>query len=183
MNTIKPLIFLIPVITFLIIIILYFNLLKKVQNKAVFTRFVLTLLILAFAFNFAWEIIQLPLYKDYAFDIRHVSFCALASLADVMMVLLIYFVFAKIYKSPFWIKGLTFEKALFITFTGGIGAALSEMRHLSKGDWSYSSYMPVVPIIHVGLSPLLQFMLLPLLIYFVSFSILSRFENNNKNKN
>lgn len=183
MNTVNPLIFLVPVIALLIIIILYFNFLKRVQNKTALTRLVIILSILAFSLNFAWEIIQLPLYQNNSFDLRHVSFCAVASLADVIMVLLIYFVLGKIYKSPFWIKDITFDKALFLIFTGGMGAVLSEMKHLSEADWSYSSSMPVVPLIHVGLSPLLQFMLLPLLIYYVSFSLLNQFVKCNGNKN
>jgi len=51
---------------------------------------------------------------------------------------------------------------------GGIGAVLAERRHLIAGSWNYSASMPVIPIAEAGLSPVIQFMLLPLLIFKLS---------------
>ena len=50
-----------------------------------------------------------------------------------------------------------------------VEAVLAELRHLSSGSWGYADSMPIIPIINVGISPVLQFMVLPLLIYFLSF--------------
>jgi hypothetical protein len=179
MNKLPPVIFLVPVIAFILVVVFYFILLKREANKAAFTRFVFLTTVLAFVLNFAWEIIQIPLYKSNVNDIQHISFCALASVADAIMVLLIYFGFALIYKNAFWIKNINIQRALLIIFTGGIGAILAEMRHLSEGDWAYTSSMPVIPLVNVGISPLFQFMLLPLLIYHVSFLLLKLSINNN----
>ena len=172
MNKLQPVVFLMPVIALILVVILYFILLKRVGNKAAFTRFVFITTILAFVLNFAWEIIQVPLYKNNVYDVRHISFCALATLADVIMVILIYFGFALVYKNAFWIKNINIRSALLLILTGGIGAILAEMRHLSKADWAYSSSMPIIPLVNAGISPVLQFMLLPILIYRVSLLIL-----------
>ena len=55
--------------------------------------------------------------------------------------------------------------------TGGIGAVAAEIRNLSAGSWAYSKSMPIIPFLNVGLSPVLQFMLLPAIIFYLGFKI------------
>lgn len=168
---VKPIIFLIPVIALTLVVLLFIYLLKKADDKVVFKRFVFTTLVLAFLLNFAWEVIQMPLFKDASFNIEHIAFCALASVADAIMVLLIYFCFALIYRNPLWVENLTLPRILLLMLVGAIGAIIAEMRHVSAGSWAYGKSMPIIPIVDVGLSPVLQFMLLPTLIYYLSFKI------------
>ena len=167
MNNIKPIIFLIPGIALLLVVWLFIYLLKKANDRKIFKRFVLSLLVLGFLFNYAWELIQMPLYKAAPFNFGHIAFCALASVADAIMVLLIYFGFALIYKDSFWIREMTAFRISLLMLVGGIGAVAAEMRHLSYGTWAYDSSMPILPVVHVGLSPVLQFMLLPFLIFYL----------------
>ncbi len=172
MNDIKPVIFLIPLIVLTIVCILYFILLKNATNKKTFKKFVFIMIVFAFLLNFAWELLQIPLYKNPVYDIKHIAFCALASLADVLMVLLLYFGLAFIFKDHFWIQHFKLTRVLLLVLIGGAGAVLSEMRHLSSGSWGYDNSMPLIPVVNVGISPLLQFMILPLLTCFLSFSCL-----------
>ena len=92
------------------------------------------------------------------------------------MVLLIYFVLAIVYKDPLWIKHLNLERTLMLVLVGGIGAILAEMRFLSQGDWAYAPSMPILPFVNAGLSPVLQFMLLPVLIYYVTSLLLKKWD-------
>ena len=172
MNDIKPIIFLVPLIVLILIIALYFYVIKKTDREA-FNKFICIMIFLAFLLNFAWELIQIPLYKNPAYDINHITFCALASLADVLMVLLLYFGLALIFKNPLWIKHLKLHQIALVVIIGGVGAFLSEMRHLSLGSWAYDKSMPLIPVVNVGISPVLQFMILPLPIYFLSFKCLN----------
>ena len=103
MKTLQPLIFLIPVIALILVALFYFIILKKATDKTLFQRSTFITLLLAFILNFAWEVIQGPLYKGFTYSISHIAFCGLASLADAIMVILIYFVLAIIYKDPLWI--------------------------------------------------------------------------------
>ena len=167
-NNLKPIIFLIPVIASTLVVLLFINLLKKAEDKVVFKRFVFTTLLLAFLLNFAWEVIQMPLYKGASFNIEHIAFCALASVADAIMVLLIYFGFAIIYKNPLWVQNLTLPRILLLMLVGGVGAVAAEIRHVLAGNWAYDTSMPIIPVVDVGLSPVLQFMLLPVCIYYLS---------------
>ena len=93
MNKLPIVIFLMPVIALILVVVFYFILLKGTTHKVAFKKFVFNTTILAFILNFVWETAQLPLYKNNVYDLIHVSFCALASVADVIMVHLIYFWF------------------------------------------------------------------------------------------
>ena len=160
---------LIPFIVLIVALIFYFIVLKKETDKIHFKRFVLTTVILSFILNFTWEILQMPLYKNNELDFQHLVFCGLATVADTIMVLLIYFSYALILKNAFWIKKLDLKFALLLMLTGGAGAILSEMRHLTEGNWAYDDSMPLIPLVNAGLSPVLQFTLLPVIIYWVGF--------------
>lgn len=174
MNNLKPIIFLVPVIALILTGILYFSFLKKATDKNAFNKFVIIIIVLSFLLNFAWELIQIPLYKDSFYSIGHIAFCALASLADAIMVLLLYFGFAVIFRNLFWKEHQKWNRIVMVILIGGTGAVLAEIRHLSIGTWAYSGSMPIIPVINVGISPVLQFMVLPLLIYFLSFYYLKK---------
>jgi signal transduction histidine kinase len=172
MNNIEPIIFLIPVIASILVIIFYYILLKKTTNKAVFNHFIFTVIILSFFLNFAWELIQSPLYKGHSYNTAHIALCALASLADAIMILLLYFSLALIYKNPFWVRNLKLDRIITLILIGGIGAILVEIRHLLVGNWAYAPSMPIIPFVNAGLSPVLQFMILPVIVYSLSFYFL-----------
>jgi len=132
--------------------------------------------VLSFLLNFSWELIQIPLYKDSSYSIDHIAFCALASVADALMVLLLYFSFALIFKNLFWIIHIKWQHVVILILIGGTGAVLAEIRHLSLGTWAYADSMQIIPIVNVGLPPVLQFMILPSVVYFVSLLLLKRYE-------
>ncbi len=179
MNDLKPGIFIVPVIALVLVVLLYFSLLKKTPNRLVFRRFTFIVILFSFLLNFFWEFAQLPLYKDYAYDIQHIAFCALASVADVLMVLLLYFGLALLYKNPFWVKALRFQRVFILMVVGGIGAIAAETLHTSAANWIYAEAMPIIPYLNVGLSPVLQFFLLPVLIYYFSFYFLKKTSGKN----
>lgn len=74
-----------------------------------------------------------------------------------------------IFKNSLWISDLKWYKVLEVILIGGTGATIAEIWHLSLGNWSYADTMPIIPVALVGLSPVLQFMTLSLLVYHLSF--------------
>lgn len=70
-------------------------------------------------------------------------------------------------------------RILCVVLVGGIGATVSEVLHIYAGDWTYATTMPIVPVANVGISPVLQFMIVPLLVYWVSFFSLSGKRDSN----
>jgi hypothetical protein len=55
-----------------------------------------------------------------------------------------------------------------LVVAGATGAILAEMLHLSTGSWRYLQRMPIVPVVKVGVPPVLQFMILPIFSYRIS---------------
>jgi hypothetical protein len=172
MNNLKISAFLAPVIAFLLVIVLYILFRKKTSNAILYQKFIFLTTILAFLLNLAWELVQGPLYEGYHYNVQHIIFCALGAVADAIMVLLIYFGLALIFKNALWAQNLTISRILLVMVIGGMGAILSEKRHLAEGSWAYAASMPIIPIVDAGLSPVLQFTVLPVLIYFLSFHLL-----------
>ncbi len=165
MIDLNPGMFLTPIIALTVLVSLYAFFLKRTAKKS-FRRFVAWGAVLAFLLNLAWELGHCTFYKGFLYDGPHVAFLGLASLADTIMAGLLYFGFALIYKNGFWIQHLTVSRTVWLVLVGGSGAALSEIAHLSAGNWIYTDRMPL--IFGVGLTPLLQFSMLPLLIYWLS---------------
>lgn len=183
MENLRPSVFLIPVIALTLVIISYVLLLQKAVDKRAFKRYTLVVLLVGFLLNLIWEIAQVPLFQEASFTANHIMYCALASIADAIMVLLIYNGFALIYKNHFWPADFTLLRVALIMLVGGIGAILAELRHLSLGNWSYAETMPLVPFVKVGWSPVLQFMLLPPLIYYLAYQFIKKRELNKRKSN
>ncbi len=168
MNNLSFSIFVVPVITLTLVITLYIHFFRKVADKRNYQYFIATAAIVAFLLNFVWEVAQGFLYKGYKYDLEHISFCALASVADVLMVFVLLFLFGLIYKNVYWIKHLKFTRTFILILVGFMGAVSAEMWHTWRGDWSYADAMPMLPFVEVGLSPVLQFSILPLIIFVIT---------------
>lgn len=160
--------FIVPTIALTLVITLYSYFSKRVAKRRQYQRFVLMVATTAFILNFIWEVAQGPLYENFQYDWKHISFCALASVADMFMVLVLFFGFSLIYKNVFWISHWNTNQVATLVLVGGVGAILSERWHITQGDWAYAESMPVIPVIEVGLSPVLQFAILPLIIFLLS---------------
>lgn len=93
----------------------------------------------------------------------------LATACDIIIIFLIHFLMTKIYKDKLWAINLNFVKILLVILFGIILVVLGEKIALTFGIWNYTSSMPVIPIIQVGLNPILQLGIFPLVIlYFAS---------------
>ena len=163
-----------PMIALGLTVILYGYLAKKAVAKATFKRFMLLVSVTAFLLNLAWEMLQVPLYQGGTYNLEHFLFCVVVSVADVIMILLIYLGLALVYKSPLWVYNFKWQRIIAVILIGALGAALAEIKHTSEGTWSYADSMPVIPIINVGLSPVLQFTVLPVLVFYTGYYFLNK---------
>ena len=169
MTNLTPGMFVVPTIALTVTGLLYAYFARKAPDRRAFKRFIGLALVLAFGLNFSWELSHCPLYEGCGYDPRHVAFLALASLADAIMAALLYLGLALVYRDGLWVRQLTWGRAVWLVVIGGAGAALTEVVHLAAGSWVYTDRMPLIPGLGVGLSPVLQFAVLPLLIYSLSF--------------
>jgi len=116
----------------------------------------------AFGLNWLWEMVQMPAYAEMAgrswWDSLMV--CTVATLGDVGITLAAVGVGALATGQLLW--GMTRKWNVYATayLLGGACAVAIEWRALASGRWTYTEYMPVVPLLEVGLWPLLQLSLL-----------------------
>jgi len=123
----------------------------------------------ALLLNFPWEILQSPLFEGMA-NAPHwtiVKVCSWATLGDALIMLMAYWLVAAQARSRHWIMSPTkFQLLLFVTVGVVITVAIEwlVLRGLWFEAWKYSPLMPVIPGIGIGLSPLLQWIVLPPLV-------------------
>ena len=127
----------------------------------------LHVVLFAFLLNFAWEILQSGFYRGMR-EMPHgdaVRLCTLATLGDVGMTLAAFWVVAWLGGGRRWLLRPTWAHVVGFT---GLGLAITLVfEHLATqvwGLWSYSEAMPVIPILEVGLVPLLMWSVLPPLV-------------------
>ena len=127
----------------------------------------------ALLLNFAWEILQAPLFVGMA-EMPHAQVtmaCLQATFGDAVIMLFAYGVVSVVVRSRSWIlapKG--WQLSLFVAIGVSITAGIEWLatRGYWMASWNYLPTMPLVPGTDIGLVPLLQWIVLPLLtVWFV----------------
>lgn len=118
----------------------------------------------AFLLNFAWEVTQRPLYADMGMSRwEKVLECARASVGDVGIVLGLFGFMVLATGRPDWFR--RGWRSLAALALAGLALAVSfELHALLTGRWEYGEAMPIVPILEVGVTPLLQMSVLPVVL-------------------
>ncbi len=119
------------------------------------------------ALNLAWEIGQLPLYRIYEDgDFRMIVYAvAHCTLGDVLIALGFYGVAVLATRNSRWPMERPVLGGAIVVLTGTLYTAFSEWLNVSvRGSWEYAEGMPTV--LGIGLSPLLQWLVVPMLSVF-----------------
>lgn len=113
--------------------------------------------LLAFILNVIWENLHSFLYSNYMGGKITEFILVRASLFDATLItiILLPFVFSNVFKN----------KTYLIIVIGIVIAILNEWYGLSTGRWMYNSLMPILPIIKVGITPVLQLGILGFISY------------------
>jgi hypothetical protein len=121
----------------------------------------IAVILVTFAFHFAWEMAQGNLYKEMQSIPfwRATAWCARATVGD-LVIATIAFSAAAMSGGLHWplIRRRLFPALIFLT-VGILITIAYEIYAVSIGRWSYDERMP--QIVGVGLSPLLQWIVLP----------------------
>lgn len=116
----------------------------------------------------------MPLFKDSELTLVNVYYCVFAAVCDAAYVLALYWIIAKATHDRAWIYRLTGPRVVAVLAAGFVCAAFVEWFALSTGMWSYNQRMPVLPVLGVGISPLIQLMFLTLATYWLSARLAGR---------
>jgi hypothetical protein len=127
--------------------------------------------IFAFLLNFVWEFAQVPLYAGMA-TAEHwpaIVVCGSATVGDVVIALVGFWSVAVVTGSRDWIGRPGWRQLAGFVVTGVLVTSVIEVlatRVIHR--WAYAPAMPVVPVIDVGIVPLLQWIVVPpLIVWFV----------------
>lgn len=130
--------------------------------------------VFAFLLNYPWELLQVPLYQGMP-EAAHwdaIKVCTRATLGDGIIILLAYWGSALLARDRWWIARPRLASLLAMVGLGvAITVLLERLAVISDNPnwgWRYAEAMPMVPILGIGLTPLLQWLILPpLVIWFV----------------
>jgi hypothetical protein len=104
--------------------------------------------VVSFILNLVWENAHAYLYAHYM-GVEITRFILLrATLVDALIITVI--------SLPFLYFAILKHKGALIIPTGLVIAFAIEHWALSTGRWAYKEFMPVVPLLEVGLTPLIQ---------------------------
>lgn len=113
--------------------------------------------------SLVWEVAQLPLYTLWASPPERILFAvAHCTLGDVMIgtvALVIALMLNRAGRHANWPKARIVVLMIFLAVTYTL---LSERSNLTQGNWAYSVWMPVLPWVEVGLAPVAQWIIVPL---------------------
>ncbi len=127
--------------------------------------------VFAFLLNFPWELLQITLYVGMA-EAPHwaaTKVCAFATLGDALIMVGAYWMAAFAARSRQWfVKPRQWPITVFLLAGIAITIVLERLATGPLDRWQYAGTMPVVPFLGVGLTPLLQWLVLPpLCLWFV----------------
>ena len=138
----------------------------RLRFAAVLAAPELNVLLFGFLLNYPWEFIQTPMYEGLA-EKPHwqaVKVCTQAAVGDGVIMLLAFWGVALLRRDRAWIAVPTLQGVSIFCLIGVAITVCIEalaLRGWWVSNWTYSTAMPIVPGLNVGLFPVLQWLLLP----------------------
>lgn len=125
-----------------------------------------TIFIIASLINYPWEIGQKRFFDADASLAEFALHCLIPSLGDGLILLIIYFVGVIVFGKADWSDRPGVAGYGVMLLTGLVMAIAIEWNavHILE-RWRYSSSMPLLPWLGVGLVPILQMLVLPPVIF------------------
>ncbi len=127
-----------------------------------------TIFVVAVLFNYPWELAQAQLYvgmNNFRTTWWH---CFRASLGDGLLVLMIFAVGWAVLRRDWFAHPDVRGYAVMLVTGLAIGGGVEWIAVHLMGRWAYTTQMPLVPGLGVGIVPLLQMLVLPPLIFRVA---------------
>ena len=127
--------------------------------------------IFGFLLNLPWEFAQVPFFAGMP-SARHwtaILVCGRATLGDVAIALAAFWTVAVVVGARRWVLAPTRGRvAAFVAVGVSITIVMERLATGPLERWAYAERMPIVPVVDIGLAPLLQWVVLPpLIVWFV----------------
>lgn len=126
------------------------------------------LYVAAVAINYAWEVRQTSLFSGMQDGTNIWWHCFVASLGDGVIVWIIYIAGWAILHRTDWFISPGIKGYTVMLGAGLVIAILIEWVALHiLNRWAYTPDMPVIPGINIGITPILQMLILPPIIFYL----------------
>lgn len=122
---------------------------------------------IAFLIFGTWEWIQTPFFIDSTPEINQIVWNRIhCTIGDIMILFSTYFILMIIRRKYISISNLNKNDIIILTIMGLSYTVFSEYLNVHiRESWGYSELMPIVPVLKAGFVPLLQWIILPSLIF------------------
>ena len=125
-----------------------------------------TIFVVAVLFNYPWELAQSPLYVGMDNLSAAWWHCFVASLGDGLLVLCIFATgWAALRQREWFMHPGVRGCAVMLTLGLVIGVSIEWVAVHVAQRWAYTSQMPLVPGLGIGVVPIMQMLVLPPLIF------------------
>lgn len=121
----------------------------------------------SFLLNYPWEMLQAPLFQRVGSGDhwQQVKVCTAAAVADALISLLSYGAASLVSRGRHWLLRPPAPTWLAYMVAGLVITVGAEVLATGPlGLWEYAADMPLIPIVNVGITPMLQWLILPPLI-------------------
>lgn len=124
-----------------------------------------------FLLHFVWEMLQVPWFTGMA-EASHGSvvwLCVRATGGDVLILLASFWLSSIVCGHRQWLHTGDRQPAVILVITAlAVTIILEWLATGPLSRWAYTDSMPVIPLLGIGLAPLLQWLLLPPLIMWLT---------------
>ncbi len=132
-----------------------------------FLRFLFFFFLVSVALNFGWEISQMSLYSfsgvSFSGYDAFVKAHWISAVKDALMCAGLYVLVAIFTRNAGWGKRFTNQRLVFLESFGFMWAVAVEYQGVMvRHAWAYAKAMPLLPGLNVGIVPVLQMMVVPL---------------------
>jgi len=134
----------------------------------------LVLFIISTAVNFAWELSHFRLYRPLMTMELTTAHLLWFSVKDAWLYLSYILLVAFFAKNLLWFwASRAWEWAALLSLGFAASTAI-EIHAINTGRWAYLPVMPIIPVLEVGLSPILQMSFGPVLALFLLLGFMNR---------
>lgn len=140
------------------------------RMKAILNNPVLNFIFFSYVLNATWEWTQSPFFVDTTSSLNLIVWYRIhCSLGDTIVLLVSFSLLSLYRKGLGWICHPKMRDYFVLCLLGVSYTFFSEYVNVYiKHSWSYSEYMPLMPLIPVGIIPLVQWVILPPVIVFIT---------------
>ncbi len=138
--------------------------------RAVLYNPVLNFFFFSFVLNATWEWIQSPFFVDITSDLNTIIWYRIhCTLGDSIILLTGYILMSFYYRNFSWVHNSNVKHHAIFVVMGITYTLFSEYLNVYvRNSWSYSDYMPLLPLINISLVPVFQWIILPPVVIFIT---------------